>query len=40
MFEGVHEDQLAGAIEALLFVSDEPVSTVTLADMLEIELVL
>ena len=39
MFEGVHEDQLAGAIEALLFVSDEPVSTVTLADMLEIELV-
>ena len=39
MFEGLREDQLAGAIEALLFVSDEPVSTVTLADMLEVDLV-
>lgn len=39
MFEGLKENQLAGAIEALLFVSDEPVSAVTLADMLEIELV-
>ena len=39
MFEGLQEDQLAGAIEALLFVSDEPVSTVTLADMLEVDLV-
>lgn len=28
----------AGAIEALLFVSDEPVSAMTLADMLEIDL--
>jgi len=39
MFEGLQEDQLAGAIEALLFVSDEPVSAVTLADMLEVDLV-
>ncbi|MBQ6454575.1 MAG: SMC-Scp complex subunit ScpB [Eggerthellaceae bacterium] len=39
MFEGLQEDQLAGAIEALLFVSDEPVSTITLADMLEVDLV-
>lgn len=35
MFEGLREDQLKGAIEALLFVSDEPVSVITLSDMLE-----
>lgn len=37
MFEGLEENQLAGALEALLFVTDEPVDTVTLARMLEIE---
>lgn len=37
MFSGLQEEQLAGALEALLFVSDEPVSTITLADMLEVE---
>lgn len=30
------EDQLPGAVEALLFVTDEPVSTLTLAEMLEV----
>ena len=37
MFEGLREDQLKGAIEALLFVSDEPVSVITLSDMLEVD---
>jgi len=36
MFEGLLDNQLASAIEALLFVSDEPVSTITLAEMLEV----
>ena len=31
-------EEAAGAIEALLFVSDEPVSAMTLADMLELDL--
>lgn len=31
-------EESAGAIEALLFVSDEPVSAMTLADMLELDL--
>ncbi len=35
MFEGLREDQLAGALEALLFVTDEPVSALVLADMLQ-----
>lgn len=35
MFEGLQEDQLKGAIEAMLFVTDEPVGTITLAEMLE-----
>lgn len=35
MFEGLQEDQLEGAIEAMLFVTDEPVGTITLAEMLE-----
>lgn len=35
MFQGLQENQLAGAIEALLFVTDEPVGTITLAEMLE-----
>lgn len=37
MFEGLQEDQLQGAVEALLFVTDEPVGTLTLAEMLECE---
>ena len=32
MFEGLQKDQLAGAIEAMLFVTDEPVGTIVLAD--------
>lgn len=32
------KESIPGAIEALLFVSDEPVSAMTLADMLEIDL--
>lgn len=35
MFPGIEPSQLAGAIEAMLFVSDQPVSTITLADMLD-----
>ena len=37
MFAGLRQDQLAGAIEAMLFVTDEPTSTITLADMLEVD---
>ena len=37
MFQGLHEDQIRGAVEALLFVTDEPVGAVTLANMLECE---
>ena len=37
MFEGLRKDQLAGAIEAMLFVTDEPVGTIALADMLEVD---
>ncbi len=37
MFAGLQPDQLQGAIEALLFVTDEPVSTITMADMLEVD---
>ncbi len=35
MFEGLNEEKIPAALEALLFVSDEPVGTITLADMLE-----
>lgn len=35
MFEGLTQDSLKGAVEALLFVTDEPVSALVLADMLE-----
>lgn len=35
MFEGLSKDNLEGALEAMLFVTDEPVSVVTLAEMLE-----
>lgn len=37
MFEGLQEDQLPGAVEALLFVTDEPVGTIALADMLQVD---
>lgn len=37
MFEGLQKSQLEGALEALLFVTDEPASAITLADMLEVE---
>ncbi len=37
MFQGLNSDQIPGALEALLFVSDEPVGTITLAEMLECE---
>ena len=37
MFAGLQQDQLSGAIEAMLFVTDEPTSTITLADMLEVD---
>ena len=37
MFEGLQESQREGALEALLFVTDEPASAITLADMLEVE---
>lgn len=37
MFQGLREDQLAGAVEAMLFVTDEPVGVLTMADMLEVD---
>ncbi len=37
MFQGLSDDQITGALEALLFVSDEPINTITLAGMLEID---
>ena len=37
MFEGLQDGQLESALEALLFVTDEPVNAITLADMLEID---
>lgn len=37
MFEGLQESQLPGAVEAMLFVTDEPVGTIALAEMLECE---
>ena len=37
MFEGLQDDQLAGALEALLFVTDEPVGALVLAQMLDVE---
>ena len=35
MFQGLQESQVKGAVEAMLFVTDEPVGTLALADMLE-----
>lgn len=37
MFQGLREDQIKGALEAMLFVTDEPVGAITLAEMLECE---
>lgn len=37
MYDGLTEADMEGAIEAMLFVTDTPVSTITLADMLEVE---
>ena len=37
MFEGLQDDQLAGALEALLFVTDEPVGALVLAKMLDVD---
>lgn len=37
MFQGLQESQVKGAVEAMLFVTDEPVGTITLAEMLECE---
>ncbi len=37
MFSGLQEDQLKGALEAMLFVTDEPVSVIDLSTMLEID---
>lgn len=37
MYEGLQRNQLPAAIEALLFVTDEPVGATELADMLEVE---
>lgn len=35
MFEGLEKEQLPSAIEALLFVTNEPVNVITLAEMLD-----
>lgn len=35
MFQGLTEEQVKGAVEAMLFVTDEPVGVMTLAKMLE-----
>ncbi|MCI2242690.1 SMC-Scp complex subunit ScpB [Adlercreutzia faecimuris] len=35
MFQGLQEAQVKGAVEAMLFVTDEPVGVIALADMLE-----
>ena len=37
MFQGLEKSQIAGAVEAMLFVTDEPVGAITLAEMLECE---
>lgn len=36
MFEGIEEGQLEGALEALLFVSSDPVDTIALASLVEV----
>ena len=37
MFQGLDKSQIRGAVEAMLFVTDEPVGAITLAEMLECE---
>ncbi len=37
MFEGLREESLPAALEALLFVTDEPVNAIALAQMLEVD---
>lgn len=37
MFPGIDDSMVEGALEALLFVSDEPVNIITLADMLDVD---
>ncbi len=37
MIEGLQQEQLGAALEALLFISNEPVNTLTLASLLEID---
>ncbi len=37
MFQGLLDSQIESAIEALLFVTDEPVSALDIADMLEVD---
>lgn len=37
MFQGLKPEQIRGAVAAMLFVTDEPVSTITMADMLQVE---
>ena len=37
MFAGLNESQIEGAIEAMLFVTDEPVGTIAIAEMLEVD---
>lgn len=37
MFQGLEPAQIRGAVAAMLFVTDEPVSTITMADMLEVD---
>ena len=39
MFQGLRKDQLEGALEALLFVTDEPVGALRLAEMLYVDVV-
>lgn len=37
MFSGLQKEQLEGALEAMLFVTDTPVSVIVLSEMLEVE---
>ncbi|MBQ9021516.1 MAG: SMC-Scp complex subunit ScpB [Eggerthellaceae bacterium] len=37
MFQGLEPAQIRGAVAAMLFVTDEPLSTITMADMLQVE---
>ncbi len=37
MFQGLKPEQIHGAVAAMLFVTDEPLSTITMADMLQVE---